>query len=40
MVFYIYALVGLETFNTNTFEHKELNNEYNENSYVSFNSFG
>lgn len=41
MVFYIYALIGLETFNTKTFETvNDIDNEYNENEYVSFTSFG
>lgn len=40
MVFYLYAVIGLESFNTNTFEHKPLDNEYNENTYTDFTSFG
>ncbi len=39
MIFYLYALWGMESFNTDTFPYKE-GSPYDMNSYTNFNSFG
>lgn len=39
MMFYIYGVIGMEIFNTATFEYKT-DSPYSENSYADFNSLG
>lgn len=39
MMFYIYGIIGLEIFNTDTFDYKE-NSPYDSNSYIEFTNLG
>ena len=39
MMFYIYGVIGMELFNTDTFEFKK-DSPYGANSYVDFNNLG
>jgi len=38
MIFYIYAILGMEIYNTKTFEH-QANSPYDDYPYANFNSF-
>ncbi len=40
MIFYLYAIWGIETFNTNTKKFKEGSPYTASNDYTDFNSFG